>query len=133
MTPSVTAAALQDAAEGITYESETDAPWKAFAWPTAEGMLTPEAVRKWGLHKSNTPVQEKSVDEFFAPLVAEQDWYGEEEKAGVTRYRSLLDAVKQRLNAPKIFMFGEQKLVVYIVGSAKEGGWAGLMTTAVET
>jgi len=125
--------ALQRAAEGMTYESETDAPWTAFAWPTAEGVPAADTVRKFGRHKSNAPVQEQSVDEFFAPLIAEQDWYGDQEKAGVARYRSLLDAAKQRLNAAKVIKVGERKLAVYIVGQAKEGGWAGLMTTAVET
>ena len=44
------------------------------------------------------PVEEKTVDAFFAPLVAEKDWYGDEEKAAAAKYRALLEVVKQRLS-----------------------------------
>ena len=47
--------------------------------------------------------------------------------------RSLLDVVKQRLANPKVFRVGGRKVTVYVIGQAKEGGWAGLKTTAVET
>src|SRR5207244_7013056 len=76
-----TAAALQQAAAGLTYPSETDAPWTAFAWPDAAGPPTGEEVRRRGRHKSDAPVEERSVDELFAPLVQEQAWSGVEEKA----------------------------------------------------
>ena len=72
MATSETVKALQQAAEGLTYQSETDAPWKAFAWPQAQGEPTGAAVRQYGRHKANAPVEEQSVDEFFAPLVEER-------------------------------------------------------------
>jgi hypothetical protein len=128
-----TAAALQQAADGLTYPSETDAPWATFAWPTAQGEPTAAAVLKLGRQRSKAPVAEQSVDEFFAPLVQEQAWYGEEEKADAARYRALLDAVKRLLANPKVFKVGSRKVTVYVVGQAKEGGWAGLKTIAVET
>jgi len=71
MPTSATVQALQQAAEGLTYQSETDAPWRAFAWPGATGEPTGAAVRQRGRHKPDAPVQEQSVDEFFTPLVGE--------------------------------------------------------------
>jgi hypothetical protein len=133
MATSATARALQQAAEGLTYQSETDAPWKAFAWPTAEGEPTGAAVRQRGRHKPDAPVAEQSVDEFFGPLVQDQDWYGEEERATAAKYRTLLDTVKRYLKSPKVVRVGRRKVAVYVVGTASEGGWAGLKTTAVET
>jgi hypothetical protein len=133
MPTSATAAALQQAAAGLTYPSETDAPWVAFAWPTAQGEPTAAGVLKLGRPRSKAPVVEQSVDEFFAPLVQEQPWYGEEEKADAAKYQALLEAVKRLLTNPKVFKVGSRKLTVYVVGQAKEGGWAGLKTTAVET
>jgi hypothetical protein len=41
--------------------------------------------------------------------------------------------VKRLLTNPKVFKVGSRKVTVYVVGQAKEGGWAGLTTTAVET
>jgi hypothetical protein len=102
-------------------------------WPAADGEPTPDAVRKRGRHKADAPIEERPVDEFFAPLVAEQDWFGDEEKATATRYRQLRDAVKQLLAGPKVFRIGERRVAVYVIGTAKESGWAGIKTTAVET
>jgi hypothetical protein len=133
MPTSETVNALQQAAEGLTYQSETDAPWKAFAWPTAEGEPTGAGVRQRGRHRTDAPVEEQSVDEFFAPLIEEQDWYGDEERTAAAKYRALLDAVKRYLKGPKVVRVGERKIAVYVVGVSSEGGWAGLKTTAVET
>jgi hypothetical protein len=133
MATNATAAALQQAAEGLTYQSETDAPWKAFAWPDAPGEPTGAEVRKWGRHKMNAPVEEQNVEEFFAPLVEDQDWYGDEERATAAKYRALLEVVKQWLKNAKVVRLGERKIAVYVVGVASEGGWAGIKTTAVET
>ena len=128
-----TAAALQKAADGLTYPSETDAPWKAFAWPDAAGAPTAEEVRKRGRHKADAPAEQRPVGELFEPLTSEQNWYGDEEKAAAAKNRALHDAVEKLLAAPVVFRFGERKIAVYVVGQAKEGGWAGLRTTAVET
>ncbi len=133
MPSSETVNALRQAAEGLTYQSETDAPWRAFTWPTAQGEPTGEAVRQRGRHRPDAPVAEQSVEEFFAPLVEEKDWYGDEERATAAKYRALLDAVKRSLKGPKVVRVGSRKVAVYVVGVAPEGGWAGLRTTAVET
>jgi len=133
MPTSETVAALKQASAGLSYQSETDAPWSAFAWSNATGQPTADVVRKRGRHKPSAPVEEQSVDEFFAPLGEEKDWYGDEEKATAAKYRALLDVVKQRLTGAKVFKVGQRKRTVYVVGAAKEGGWAGLKATAVET
>jgi hypothetical protein len=133
MPTSETVKALEQAADGLSYQSETDAPWTAFAWPSATGAPTGAAVRQMGKHKTSAPVDEQGLDEFFAPLVGEQDWYGDEERATAAKYRALLDAVKRYLKGAKVVRVGGRKKAVYVVGTASEGGWAGLKTTAVET
>jgi hypothetical protein len=131
--PSETVPALAAAAGGLTYQSETDAPWKAFGWPGADGEPTADEVTKRGRHKASAPVTGQSVDEFFAPLVADKDWYEDEEKATAAKYRELLKVIKQRLTGAKVFRIGERKVTIYVVGSDPAGGWAGLKTSAVET
>ncbi|MBA4192205.1 MAG: nuclease [Planctomycetaceae bacterium] len=133
MPTTATVTALQQASVGLTFQSETDAPWTAFNWPTATGEVTGEAVQKLGKHKAGSPVSEKPLDEFFAPLVADLDWYGDEEKAIAQQYQVLLGVIKGVLSAPKVVKVGAKNVSVYVVGKAKEGGWAGLMTKAVET
>lgn len=131
--PSETVAALAAAADGLSYQSEADAPWKAFGWSSAEGEPTADAVKKRGRHKPDAPVTEQSVDEFFAPLTADKDWYEDAEKATAAKYRELLKVVKQRLGGAKVFRIGDRKVTLYVVGTDPDGGWAGLKTNAVET
>ena len=133
MPATATVKALEQASKGLLYQSETDAPWTVFSWPTAAGEPTGEEVRKRGRHKPSAPVEEKTLDEFFTPLVEDKDWYGDEEKAVSARYRSLRAVVAQQLTGAKVVRVGATKVTVYIVGVANEGGWAGLKTTAVET
>jgi hypothetical protein len=133
MPTSATAAALQQAAAGLTYPSETDSPWTVFAWPDATGDPTAAEVVRRGKQKPNAPVREQAVDALFAPLVQEQAWYGPEEKADAAKNRALLDAIKRSLTSAKVVRVGERKVAVYVVGKVKEGGWAGLKTIAVET
>jgi len=70
---------LRTAAAGLTFVSEGDAPFEAFEW-AADGELTPAAIRRLGGHAKNAPVAEVPLEPFFAPLIAEQDWHGDEEK-----------------------------------------------------
>jgi hypothetical protein len=131
--PTPTEAALAQAAAGLTYQSETDAPWEAFAWPAAKGPPTADAVRAQGKLSKGAKVEVQTVDAFFAPLTRDQDWYGDEEKAAAAKNRALLAVVTQKLTGPKVFRVGGRKQTVYVVGGAPEGGWAGVKTTAVET
>ena len=128
-----TAAALERAADGLCYQSEMDAPWKPVDWPAAEGEPTGNEVRRRGRHRADAPVAEEEVDAFFAPLVQEQDWFGDEEKATAAQYQALFGAVKKLLRNPKVVRVGTRKVALYLVGAAPEGGWAGLKTAAVET
>ena len=82
---------------------------------------------------NRTGAENGAVGTFFAPLVGEKDWYGDEERATAAKYRALLDVVKRYLKSPKVVRVGRRKVAVYVVGTASEGGWAGLKTTAVET
>ena len=93
MPPSETARALEQAAHGLTYQSETDAPWVLVNWPQARGVPTPAGVRDAGHHKPDAPTAEQSVDEFFGPLVEEQDWFDDEEKAADQIARSAVREV----------------------------------------
>ena len=133
MTPSETEAALEAAVAGLTYASETDAPWTAFVWPDAGGSPTAEAVKKRVRCPAKSPVAQQTVEGLLGPLAEEQEWFGEAEKAAAARHRSLRDLLRERLTDATVFRIGKVKVAVCIVGRAKEGGWAGVRTTAVET
>jgi hypothetical protein len=46
---------------------------------------------------------------------------------------SALQQAVDGLTNPKVVKVGERKPTIYVIGLAKEGRWAGLKTTAVET
>jgi hypothetical protein len=128
-----TAAILRQAVAGLTYESDTDAPWTAFHWPDAKGEPTPAKVRRLGRHRPTAPASGQSIEEFFAPLMQERDWHREQEKEAVEQYRTLFTIVNTRLRHATVIRVGARKLAVYVVGAGREGGWAGIKTTAIET
>ncbi|WP_439628924.1 nuclease A inhibitor family protein [Gemmata sp.] len=129
-----TGPALQQASAGLLYQSETDAPWEVVTWGSATGTPTPSEVKRLGRHRTaGALAKAQPLDEFFAPLTTDQDWYGNEERATAQRYRDLLAAIKQHLTGPVVVKVGTRKLTVYVVGVAAEGGWAGIRTRAVET
>ena len=128
------AAALKKASAGLTYESETDAPFEALAWKGVEGTPEKDQVLQLGKHGEDEPVEEESLEDFFGELTKEQDWHGKAEKAAVRRYRNLLKVIREQLTGAKVFKVGgEPRKTIYIVGKVKGGGWAGLKSTAVET
>lgn len=126
--------ALKKASQGLTYESETDAAWEAFAWKQAEGVPAKAKLLQLGGHGKGEPVEQMSLDEFFGDLVKEQGWHGKAEQETARKYRALLSVIRERLGGAKVFKVGDgPQKTVYVVGKTKEGGWAGLKTNAVET
>jgi hypothetical protein len=132
MAENETVGALRKAAAGLTYQSETDAEWEVFRWPSA-GVLSADEVRTQGRHPKTAPVVEQPAEEFLKNLTEDQDWYGDKERAVAAQYRSLLTLVKKQLANPKVFKVGGRKLTIYVVGQDKDGGLTGLRTMAVET
>jgi hypothetical protein len=126
-------AALKEASNGLLYQSESDEPFTPFMWKKAEGALTPDVVLKRARKGTGTPVQVVSLQDFFKNLTADQDWYGDEEKATTERYRNLQKGIEQNLKDPKVFKVGKTKVTLFLVGQTDSGDWVGLKTTAVET
>jgi Nuclease A inhibitor-like protein len=131
--PSTAVSALQKAAQGLSYVSETDAPFTAFEWAKPGPVVNKkEVVARAGKSKAD-PVTEISLDEFFHDLVEEQDWHGDAEKADVKKFRGMLQVIGEQVADAKVFKIGKTQVDIFIVGKTKEGNWAGLKTAAVET
>lgn len=128
-----TKTALARAANDLTFPSESDEPWEAFAWPDAKGEPTADEVRKRGKPPHDSPVEERTLDELFQPLTEEQDWFGDDEIAIAAKNKVLFGTVKRLLGKPRVFRFGKVQIAVFVVGNAREGGWAGLKTLVIET
>jgi hypothetical protein len=125
--------ALKQATQGLTYQSESDAPFQTFTWQGGGDKLSKDGVLKLSGHKPKAKVEEVSLDDFFKDLTTDQDWYGAEEKATAQKYRDLLRTVKDQLSGARVFKVGKVNKDVYIAGKTRDGAWAGVQTKAVET
>lgn len=124
--------ALQNAAQGLLFPSETDAPIEPFFWP-GPAPVTPsvELVASYAEVEAKA-VKTQSLNAFFKPTVTEEEWHNAQEKAEVKRFQALLDVVKQSLEAVKVFRIGKVEIEVYAVGRVSDG-YAGFKTKVVET
>jgi hypothetical protein len=125
--------ALKKASAGLLYPSESDEPFEAFHWPDQRGAITPEALLRAGQHDPNSKVEEMPFDQFFAKLGEEIAAQGEEGEADLKRYRKLEQALRKQLTDLKVFRVGQTAVSIYLIGQSKDGSWAGLRTTSVET
>ena len=123
---------LSQAAQGLVFTSETDAPLVPFFWPGEFEAPTAEIVARQANLPSDSAIEQRTVREFFEPVATEQDWQNEEERAMARRFQALVALLEHRLEAPTVFCAGEAAVDVYIVGLGP-GGLAGLRTKVVET
>lgn len=125
-------ATLAEAVQGLTYPSETDAPLTPFFWPdTSDTAPSPDTVAAH-TNGAASDIKEQSVAAFFKPVVKEEEWHDEEEKAEVRRFQALQETVKSTLQSVHVFRCGDVEMDVYLVGRTA-GGYAGLQTQVVET
>ena len=126
---------LKAASENLFYISETDAPFEPFVWKTDAPFAEVKAddVLKLAGQKSDAKVSEKTLDEFFKQPTEMQDWFGDEEKAQVEKFKSLKELLATRLKSTKVFKIGEVQIDIYAVGIDRDGNLAGVKTKAVET
>jgi histidine triad (HIT) family protein len=115
--------ALRAASKGLVYTSETDASLEAFAWKGAD-TLTDAKVRELAGVGSDVAVEHTTLDKFFHMVPSEDR----------KKFQKLTHALQQQLTGIKVYKVGDEpEKQAYIVGKTKDGRWAGLKTTVVET
>jgi hypothetical protein len=127
---------LKQQAKSLIYTSEADFAVKPFVWDkekTGDGTLTPEKIKTILNLAANAPVETVTYDEFFAPVVALEDWYGEEETQTAKQFQTLADTLKTSLTDITVYKIGDAKKTVVVVGKAADGTFAGVTTKVVET
>jgi hypothetical protein len=128
--------ALTDAIADLFWVSETDAAFDIIQWPDktlADNALDAPTLGQWLGLPENTAVETCDIASFFAIATEPQDWHGEEEKAIVKRYQTLVKLMTSALSHCQVFRFGTINIEIYIVGQTPDKLWLGLHTQAVET
>jgi hypothetical protein len=124
---------LERATDGLVYQSETDAALEPVLYESRDGeAIDAAALAALAGIDAGAKVEEIEVDDFFAPLVAIEDWYGEDEKRAARRFARLERLLKRALDEPRVYRFGEREIDIFVVGRAG-GEIAGVRTKAVET
>lgn len=125
---------IKQAADGLTYMSESDYPLKPFRMEGGgKESITEKEILKATRHAPGTPVEAFDFDNFFLNATQEQAWHSPEEKRSVKRYQKLVHLLKENLSGLQVFKLGKTEKDVYVVGKSKSGDFVGVSTKVVET
>lgn len=124
---------LQELTENLFWMSETDAPIQVVCWDDCAEVESDKQILERTNHSPTDPIEIVELEQFFEPVVTEQDWFGDEEKETAAKYRSLLSALKQSLSGIKVYRVGEVEVDVYVVGVSEAKSVVGIATQVVET
>lgn len=123
---------LEQAAEGLTYSSESDRPFEFFFLPGA-GDRPPGAEAFAQLVGAEPgPREERDLDDFFARHTETSDPYDNEAQRIRPRYEALREMLRE-LRWATVYRIGRIEVQCYVVGGDGRGNLAGLRTVAVET
>ncbi|WP_234734097.1 nuclease A inhibitor family protein [Tellurirhabdus bombi] len=124
----------EELTNGLYYPSESDEPieYIEFTYQAAP-PLTVSQVKNLVLIPADIFMEEVAENEFWEPVLTEQDWYGEEEKAVLNRFKILQEEVNRQLADRQVFRSGRIEIDVFLLGRKPDGSWAGLKTRVVET
>ncbi len=119
---------------GLLYPSESDEPLEAVTcYLKQEEPLTVSQIKDWQMLPPSVYVEEMSEAALWEPVLTEQDWHGDEEKARTAQFQQLKTFLDSQLTAQQIFRVGEYEIDVYLLGRLPTGERAGLKTKIVET
>lgn len=125
---------LEEAADGLMFQSESDYPVEAFFLEIAgKDSIIDEDILQIGNYPPDTSVTLVNFDDFFKVPTREQSWHGEEEKETVKRFQELVRILNENLRDIKVFKIGEIEIDVYVIGKADSDNFLGIKTKVVET
>lgn len=118
----------------LFYPSESDEPVGfVTCYLKQADPLTVSQVKEWLMLPPAVYVEERPEAGFWEPVVTEQDWYSEEEKARTGRFQQLKQLLVVQLTLRQVFYAGETEIDVYLLGRTPAGDRAGLKTRIVQT
>ena len=120
---------LTKLSKGLLFPSESEYPLELVTWESV--TLTPETILTRSLKQSDTAIESTTLEDFFAPVVTDEDWFEDEDRAIAQRFRDLQTAIAT-LESVQVFKVGKVEIDVYIVGAIGPD-LVGLKTTVVET
>ena len=120
----------------LYYPSESDEPLETVTCYLKQAEpLTVSQIKDWQMLPPSIYVEEMPEESFWEPVITDEDWYGEEEKARTTKFQALKQLLEQKLTVRQVFRVGESEMDVFLLGRLpdEEGERAGLKTKIVQT
>lgn len=124
--------AIAAASSGLMLPSEQDAPFVPIFWEE-EVVITPALLRQQVSVAPDAPVRAQDLDPFFAPLVAERDWFTDAQRDQARRFAILRDTIAARLTGATVYLIGDLPVHVLILGTDSAGATIGLHSRCVTT
>ena len=122
---------LQQASEGLLWQSESDYPFETVYLENVNNINS--KLLQNTNSTDDTTIEIRELDSFFSRVTEEKDWYNDEEIAECQRYRDLVNLLKTHLTDIKVYRIGSCEVNCYILGQTESGSVAGLSTISVET
>ncbi|RCJ26586.1 nuclease [Nostoc sp. ATCC 43529] len=132
MTNEITKILKQSSAD-LLMMSESDYAFEVVFWTGPVDSLTTKKLLQLTNHPQDSQVEEVDLDYFFRNCAYEKEWHDEQQKQNVKKFQTLVQTLKNNLNAIKVYRIGTINIDVYIVGKTSSGDLAGLSTKVVET
>jgi hypothetical protein len=120
---------LTEIADGLLFPSESDYPLEPFVWESA--TISPEKILLRSQKTADTAIESVALEDFFAPVTTDEDWFEDEDREIAQRFRDLQGLIASLENV-QVFRLGKIEIDVYIVG-AIGADIVGLKTTVIET
>ncbi len=120
---------LTQLSKGLLFPSESEYPLEPFTWKSA--TLNRKTILTQTGKPAKTSITEISLEEFFAPVVTNQDWFEDADREIAQRFRDLQTAIATLENV-QVFRLGKVEIDVYIVGAIGQD-LVGLKTKVIET
>lgn len=118
----------------LLYPSESDEPVTfVTCYLSQEAPLTEVQIKEWQMVPPSVYVEEGSVDDFWAPVLTNENWYGDDEKKRTATFQKLKAILDAQLTGQQVFRQGKTEITVYLLGRQADGTRAGIQTTVVES
>ena len=118
----------------LLYPSESDEPIEPVTCYLKQAdPLTVSQIKDWLMLPPAMYVEEIPEADFWAPVITEQDWYGDEEKTRTASFQKLKETIESTLTVRQVFRVGESEMDVYLLGRQNDSERAGIKTKIVQT
>lgn len=118
----------------LLYPSESDEPIEPVTcYLDQADPLSASQITDWLMQPPAVYVEERPEADFWQPVTAEQDWYGDDEKRRTARFQHLQQTVETLLTTRQFFRVGQTEIELYLIGRQANGERAGLKTNVIET